>query len=111
MPVYDCRKDGREPGAKSFPCNVKILDACTGERIPNVFYLATDPPQVGRFVVGPDGAPLTDASKKTKRVVEENGRRRVVFDYARLERWERRPWVAVAVDNGQMIDRSKEESS
>lgn len=108
MPVYDCRKDGREPGSISFPCNVRIVDPATGERIPNVFYLATDPPQVGRFVVGPDGEPMADAKKRTKRFVEENGRRRLIIEYGRLEVWERRPWVATAMSGGGVVAKSEE---
>lgn len=107
MPIYDCRKEGREPGSISFPCSVQIIDPVTGARIPNVFYLSTQPAQLGRFVTGLDGEPMADASKKTKRIIEENGHRRVEFDYARLEIWEARPWVAVAIQGGGVIAKSE----
>lgn len=106
--VYDCRPEGREPGSLHFPVAVKILDPATGERLANVFYAATDPPRVGRFVLGPDGGPLVNPLSRRK-VWEDNGRggRRVRIVYDRLEIWERRRWVAVALDTGQVIAKSQ----
>lgn len=108
MPVYDCRKDDRAPGALNFPCNVRILDPATGERLTNVFFASTAPAELGRFVLGPDGEPMVDA--KTRRKVwdtDANGRKCVRIVWDRLERWERRPWVAVAVDTGQVVAKSE----
>lgn len=106
--VYDCRRDGREAGALYFPCAVKILDPATGERLANVFYAATDPPRVGRFVLGPAGEPLVNPLSRRKRWVEDaDGTRRVEIVYDRLEVFERRPWVAVRLDGGGVVDQSE----
>jgi hypothetical protein len=108
---YDCRKDGADPTARRFPCPVKILCATTGERIPNVFFLDTAPegpnPSLGRFVVDAEGRPLASSTRRKRFVTDETGRRRLVVEYGRLERWERRPWVAVALDTGEVIARSE----
>lgn len=119
---YDCRKEDRDPLARSFPCPVRILCAATGERIPNVFFLDTSPARVGRFVAGPDGEPLARHTGRRLRglpvhlsdvggtVVTPAAGKRVqgsVREYERLEVWEDRPWVAVALDTGETIARSE----
>lgn len=115
---YDCRKTGRDPLAKSFPCPVKILCAASGARIPNVFFLDTDPPRVGRFVTGPDGEPLARATgRKVKglpvlkakpggKVTESAGLAGSVREFERLEVFEARPWVAVALGTGEVVAKS-----
>lgn len=108
MTIYDCRKTGREPGSISFPCNVRIVCPTTGERIPNVFFAQTAPAKLGRFVIGADGEPMIDP--KTRRKVtktDERGRWRTEIVYDRLESWSARPWVAVAVDTGEVIVKSE----
>lgn len=125
MPVYDCRPSGVEPGSIRFPCNVRILDARTGQRIANVFYLSTSPPRVGRFLVGPDGLPLVRATGRkipgTRRHVEnltwapsKMAPVPIVPDkikeYERLEVYEPRRWVAVAVGTGEVVAKSEEVS-
>src|ERR1700722_10667465 len=104
--IYDCRKEGKEPGSIGFPCNVKIVDPQTGERIPNVFYVRTSPARLGRFVVGADGTPLVDRKRwqlvpvTNSRVIVEDTRAKAMLDskreagalpaklYERLEVWE-----------------------
>lgn len=108
MPVYDCRRDGREPGSVCFPRAVRILDPATGGRIANVFYASTAPARLGRFVSGPGGEPLADP--KSRRKVWEvgpDGRRRVRVVWGRLEVWESRPWVAVDPDTGEVVEKSE----
>ena len=106
--VYDCRKSGREPGSISFPCAVRILDPATGERLANVFYAATDPPRVGRFVLGPAGEPLVNPLSRRK-VWVDNGRggKKLEIVYDRMELWERRRWVAVRLDGGGVVAKSE----
>jgi len=106
--VYDCRPEGREPGSLHFPVAVKILDPATGERLANVFYAATDPPRVGRFVLGPDGGPLVNPLSRRK-VWEDNGRggKKIRIVYDRLEVFEFRPWVAVRLDGGGVVAKSE----
>lgn len=103
--IYDCRRDGRDPRAESFPCNVRVLDPATGERIPNVFFLDTSPAQVGRFVTDADGNPMAGGRRKVLRA-DGRGGKRLDFEYDRLEVWEYRPWVAVAVAGGGVVAKS-----
>jgi len=103
--TYDCRKEGREEGSASFPCNVRIL-GLSGEKIDNVFYARTSPPLIGRFVTGPDGTPLAGPERKKRWHVKPDGSKRVEYYYDRLECWYRIPWVAVAVDGGGIVARS-----
>lgn len=106
--VYDCRREGAEPGSLRFSCNVRVLDARTGERIPNVFYLRTSPPLVGRFVTGPDGEPMVNPARLKRRVPDGRGGTRLEIYYDRLEVWEPgRRWVAVAVAGGGAVARSE----
>lgn len=108
MSVYDCRRDNRDPSARSFPCNVRFVDPSTGDRIPNVFFAQTSPPRIGRFVTGVDGEPLVDsASRRKVSYTGDDGRERCRIEYDRLEVWERRPWVAVSVDGGGVIEKSE----
>lgn len=106
--VYDCRREGRDPAATSFPCGVKIVDPVTGDRIPNVFYASTSPPRLGRFVLGPDGEPLVDprSRRKVGRCTPD-GKEKARIVYDRLEVWEARPWVAVALDGGGVVEKSE----
>jgi len=105
MPVFDCRKDGKEIGSRSFPCSVKILNPVNGERITNVFYAATSPARIGRFVTGPDGEPLA-CDRKKRWVPNGRGGQKIEFYWVRLEIWELRPWIAVAVDTGEVVAKS-----
>ena len=106
--VYDCRRDGREPGSVGFPCNVRILDAATGERIANVFYAQTAPAKLGRFVSGPGGEPLVDARTRRRVPAAGPGGRRAAVEYDRLEVWEvGRRWVAVSVATGEVVEKSE----
>lgn len=105
---YDCRKTGRDPAARSFPCSVKIVDPQTGERIANVFFLDTSPPQLARFVTGPDGEPLAAPQRKKRMVPDGRGGKKLEVFYERLETWERRPWKAVALDTNQVVAQSEE---
>lgn len=109
MPVYDCRKEGRDPRALYFPCNVRVLDPATGARIPNVFYLSTSPARVARFAVDQNGDPLVDPKtrRKVRRTDPRTGRPRIDYTWDRLEIWEYRPWVAVAVDGGRVVAKSE----
>ncbi len=122
MTIYDCRKQP-VPQSRRFPCNVRIVDARTGARIPNVFYLDTHPPQVGRFLVGPDGEPLAKATGKRVRGRPEHAARvdwapsrmapvattpDSLPEYERLELFERREWLALSVDTGEVVARSEE---
>lgn len=120
---YDCRNEGRDPLARSFPCPVKILCAVTGERIANVFFLDTSPARVGRFVTGPDGQPLARYTGRKLHglpvhlvdvqgapTTRQDGKQvqGAVREYERMELFESRPWVAVAVDTGEVIAKSEE---
>lgn len=112
MPVYDCRKEGREPGSIRFPCNVRIVDPVTGAPFPaTVFYLSTSPAKVGRFVVAPDGAPMVSPHRKKRWVDNGRGGKRVEFYNDRLELWEFRPWVALRLNRdgttGEAVARSE----
>lgn len=105
MPVYDCRPRP-EPGARRFPCSVRVIDPATGARIPHVFFLDTAPARLGRFVVGADGAPL--ACRRRKKLVDTGGGGfRIDTEYDRLEVWEFRPWAAVALDTGELVAKSE----
>lgn len=107
MPVYDCRKDNPEPGSIRFPCNVRVLDPADGRRIENVFYLSTGPARVGRFVVGADGEPLVSPERKRRLVDNGRGGKKLEIYYDRLEQWTFQPWVAVAVDTGEVVAKSE----
>lgn len=108
MPVYDCRREGREPGSVGFPCAVRVLCAATGRRLANVFYASTSPARVGRFVTGPGGEPMVDSRTRRKRVfTNARGLRECEILYDRLEVWEARPWVAVAADTGEVVAKSE----
>lgn len=108
MPIYDCRREGREPGAVGFPCNVRIVDPATGERIANVFYASTAPAKLGRFVMGPGGEPMVDArTRRKKYTTDAAGRKRVEIVWDRLEVWEARPWKAVALDTNEVVVKSE----
>jgi hypothetical protein len=108
---YDCRKGDRDPAARAFPCAVRIVDAVTGERIPNVFYADTAPegggPSLGRFLTGPGGEPMVSPVRKKRWADDGRGGKRVEVYYDRLEVWERRPWVAVALDTGTAVAKSE----
>lgn len=107
MPVYDCRKDNRDPSSVSFPCNVVIVDKRNGQKIANVFYASTSPAMIGRFVTGPDGEPLADPSQRKKRWhTKPDGSKRVEIYYERLEMWDYMPWKAVAVNGGGIVAES-----
>lgn len=109
---YDCRKENRDPFASYFPCQVKIIDPATGERIANVFFLDTNPeganPALGRFLLAPDGMPLVAPERKKRWVDDGRGGQKLEIYYDRLERWERRPWVAVSLATGEMIAKSED---
>ena len=109
---YDCRRDGRDPLARSFPCAVRVIDPATGQRIPNVFFLDTAPegggPALGRFVTDASGVPLVSPHRKRRMVDDGRGGKKLEIYYDRLETWERRPWVAVALDGGQVIAESED---
>jgi hypothetical protein len=108
---FDCRKENRDPTARLFPCAVKIIDPQTGERIANVFFLDTTPlgsPSLGRFVTGLDGETLVSPERKKRRVDNGRGGWKLEVYYERLEVWERRSWVAVAVDTGEVIAKSED---
>lgn len=108
---YDVRKVGRDPTARRFPCAVKIVDPATGERIANVFFLDTAPlgsPSLGRFVTGPGGEPLASPVRRKRLVDNGRGGKRLEVYYDRLEVWERRPWVAVALDTGAVVAKSED---
>lgn len=108
---YDCRKEGRDPTARAFPCAVRILCAVTGERIANVFFADTAPEgagaSLGRFVTGPDGEPMAAPQRKKRWLSDGRGGRKLDIYYDRLEVWERRPWVAVALDGGHVVAKSE----
>lgn len=122
LAVYDCRKEGREVGALSFPCAVQILDPATGIRITNVFYLSTSPAKIGRFLTGPNGEPLARATgrkikgeKKHAEAIdwaESKMPSKLIIppkvkEYERLESYEWRPWVAIAINGGGVVARSE----
>jgi hypothetical protein len=113
MAVYDCRKEGREPGSVSFPCNVRIIDPQTGERFPaTVFCLQTSPAKVGRFVLGPDGTPLASPHRKKRMIDDGRGGKKLEIYYERQELWEFRPWVALRLNpdgsTGEVIAKSED---
>lgn len=98
---YDVRETGRDPAARRFPCAVRVVDPATGARIPNVFFVdtaAVGAPSLGRFVTGPDGAPLVSPVRKKRMVDNGRGGTRLEVYYDRLEVWERRPWVALRLN-------------
>jgi len=108
---YDVRKVGRDPTAGYFPCAVKIVDPATGDRIPNVFFLdtaAVGAPSLGRFVTGPGGEPLVSPVRKKRTVDNGRGGTKLEIYYDRLEVWERRPWVAVALGTGAVVAKSED---
>lgn len=109
---YDCRKDGRDPLARYFPCAVKIIDPVNGLRIPNVFFLDTKPegaePALGRFVTAADGLPLVAPQRKKRFADDGRGGKKLEVYYDRLEVWERRPWVAVALGTGEVVAKSED---
>lgn len=106
MPAYDCRKEGREPGAISFPCAVRIVNPVNDERIPDVFFASTAPlAKIGRFVRGADGDPIA-AERKKRWVSDGRGGKKIEIYYTRLETWEFRPWLAVSVATGEVVVRS-----
>lgn len=85
MPTFDCR---REPafGSGRFPCPVRIEDARTGERVPEVFFADTVTGRIGRRVKGPDGKLLLHPSGQ-------------FF----LEHWDHLPWRAVSLADGRVV--------
>lgn len=107
---YDCRKEGRDPLARLFPCPVKIVDAGTGERIANVFFADTRPegagPSLGRFVTAPDGEPMVSPQRKKRMIPDGRGGKKLEIYYDRLEVWERRPWKAVSLADGTVVAKS-----
>lgn len=109
--TYDCRREGREEGSVSFPCNVWIVDPVSGQTIPNVFYARTSPSLIGRFVTGPDGTPLVGPERKKRWHAKPDGSRRVEYYYDRLEQWDRIPWAAVAIDGSGVVARSTDGES
>lgn len=107
---YDCRKEGRDPLAGSFPCPVRIVCAQTGERLPNVFFADTAPlgsPSLGRFLTGPDGEPLVSPVRKKRWVKNQHGRPAIEIYHDRLDVWERRPWRAISVATGEVVAQSE----
>lgn len=112
MPVvYDCRKEGREPGAHYFPCNVRVLDPQTGQRIENVFLLCDSPAKVGRFIVDANGVPLVNPNRKRRFIPDGRGGKKLEIYYDRLETVEYRPWVAVRLhtdgSTGEVVAKSE----
>jgi hypothetical protein len=107
MPTYDCRKENRDPAAGYFPCEVKIVDPQTGERIANVFFASTAPAQLGRFLVGTDGLPLVHPLRKKRRVDNGRGGWRLEVYYDRLETFENRPWKAISLKTGEVVAKSE----
>lgn len=109
---FDCRKEGRDPLARYFPCSVKIIDPATGARIPNVFFLDTSPegagPALGRFVTDKEGLPLVAPQRRRRMIDDGRGGKKLEVYYDRLETWERRPWVAVALDTGEVVAKSED---
>lgn len=110
MPVYDCRKDGREPGSISFPCNVRIVNPANGERITNVFYASTSPARIARYILGPDGTPLVHPQQRKRWVDNGRGGKKIEIYHDRLEEWEYRRWIALAIDTNQVIAKSEDSS-
>lgn len=86
--IYDCRPRPVR-GSHRFTGPVKVLDAATGEHVPNCFYLDTQTHQIGRFVTDNLDRPMVAADGKS-----------------RLERWETRPWVAVTMDGKTVVAKS-----
>ncbi len=88
MPTYDCRKSPAF-GSVKFPCPVKVLDARTNERIPEVFFLDTITGRIGRRVRGADGRLLLHPAGH------------------HVEVWEHLRWRAVSLADGIMIAQSE----
>lgn len=120
MPTYDARPTNREPGAISFPVAVRIVDPVTGQRIPNVFYARTSPPRLGRFLVGPDGEPLAQATGRKvagRRMDLRNVRGDLIVrdkavsgkmgEYLRWDVFEERAWIAVSLSTGEVVAASE----
>lgn len=121
MATYDARPvPNREPGAKQFPVPVRIVDPATGQRIPNVFYCRTNPPQIGRFLVDADGQPLAKTTGRKiggKRMDLRTARGELIArdkvvsgkmaEYERWDVYEARAWVAVSLVTGETIARSE----
>lgn len=124
MPTYDARPPGnnsqREAGSISFPCVVRICDPVTGERIPNVFYARTNPPRVGRFLVGHNGEPLArptgrkvGGKRMDLKTVDDEliERDKIVsgkmLEYERYDVYEDRAWVAVSLATGKVVAKSE----
>src|SRR5258708_3732215 len=109
---YDCRKEGRDPTARYFPCPVKVIDPATGERIPNVFFADTKPeganPALGRFVTDAGGLPLVSPHRKRRMVDDGRGGKKLEFYWDRLETWERRPWKAVSLATNEVVAKSED---
>ncbi|TXH99554.1 MAG: hypothetical protein E6Q76_19590 [Rhizobium sp.] len=108
---YDCRQEGRDPRARYFPCPVRIVCAVTGERIPNVFFADTAPlgaaPSLGRFITDATGTPLVAPERKRRWIPDGRGGKKLEIYYDRLETWERRPWRAVSLKDGQVVAQSE----
>jgi hypothetical protein len=108
---WDCRKDGRDPSAVYFPCEVRVIDPQTGERMVGVFFLCDAPAQVGRFISGADGLPLVHPRRKKRWVDNGRGGKKIEVYYDRLESWEQRPWVALRLHKdgttGEVVAKSE----
>jgi len=124
MPTYDARPPGpssqREAGSIGFPCAVRICDPATGARIPNVFYARTNPPRIGRFLVGHNGEPLARPTGRKvggKRMDLRNADNELIVrdkvvsgkmdEYERWDVFEDRAWVAVSLVTGEVIAKSE----
>ncbi|AMV24597.1 hypothetical protein VT84_09390 [Gemmata sp. SH-PL17] len=112
MPIYDCRKDGRDPRARYFPCPVRVINPADGERIPNVFFLDTERCQIARFIVDAKGEPLVSPQRKKRMVDDGRGGMKLEIYYDRLETWERRPFIALRLNpdgtTGEVVAKSED---
>lgn len=121
MKIYDCRPDNsRAPGAVSFPVPVEFRDPATGKKIRNVFFACTNPPRIGRFMTADNGEVLVRATGRKIRgkrmnlytadqqlIARDHAVRGSMAEYERLDIFEDRPWVAVSLATGAVIDRSE----
>ena len=124
MPTYDARPPGpsslREAGSIRFPCAVRIVDPKTGLRIPNVFYARTNPPRIGRFLVGHNGEPLARPTGRKvggKRMDLRNVNDEIIYrdklvsgkmgEYERWDVYEDRSWVAISLTTGEVVASSE----
>jgi hypothetical protein len=84
------------------------VDAATGERIANVFFAQTSPAKIGRFIVDADGNPMANAASRRK-VGKFNDKGKWTADivYDRLEKFEFRPWKAIALDTNEVVAKSE----